>query len=103
MGSGFSKMKKQAKLMQEQFGQMQNKLKDTYVTGSAGAGLVTVTINGEKMLTKIAELYEEQIDAAVTGLTSVIEPLIIGFLGIVIGGIVLALFLPIFKIPELIH
>jgi len=56
----------------------------------------------EKMLTKIADFYDEQVDAAVSGLTSMIEPLIIAFLGIVIGGIVISLFLPIFKITELI-
>jgi len=56
----------------------------------------------EKMLTKIADFYEEQVDAAVAGLTSIIEPLVIAFLGIVIGGIVVSLFLPIFKITELL-
>ncbi len=56
----------------------------------------------EKMLTKIADLYEDQVDAAVSGLTSLIEPLIIAFLGIVIGGIVVAMFLPIFKLTEII-
>ena len=53
MGSGFSKMKKQARLMQEQFGQMKNKLETTLVEGSAGNGLVTVTLNGAKELKKI--------------------------------------------------
>lgn len=56
----------------------------------------------EKMLTKIADFYEDQVDAAVSGLTSLIEPLIIAFLGIVVGSIVVAMFLPIFKISELI-
>lgn len=56
----------------------------------------------EKMLTKIADFYDEQVDAAASALTSIIEPLVIAFLGIVIGGIVIALFLPIFKITELI-
>ncbi|MFC1805012.1 type II secretion system F family protein [Candidatus Omnitrophota bacterium] len=56
----------------------------------------------ENMLTKIAEFYEEQVDAAVSALTSMIEPLVIAFLGVIIGGIVIALFLPIFKITELI-
>jgi type IV pilus assembly protein PilC len=56
----------------------------------------------EKMLTKIADFYDEQVDAAVAGLTSMIEPLVISFLGVVIGGIVIALFLPIFKITSLI-
>lgn len=56
----------------------------------------------EKMLSKIGDFYEEQVDAAVAGLTSMIEPIVIAFLGIVIGGIVIALFLPIFKITELV-
>jgi len=56
----------------------------------------------EKMLSKIADFYDEQIDAAVSAMTSMIEPLVIGFLGIIIGSIVIALFLPIFKISELI-
>lgn len=52
----------------------------------------------EKMLSKIADFYDEQVDAAVSGLTSLIEPLIIAFLGIVIGTVVICMFLPIFKI-----
>lgn len=56
----------------------------------------------EKMLSKIADFYDDQVDAAVAGLTSMIEPVVIVFLGVVIGGIVLALFLPIFKITELV-
>ena len=55
-----------------------------------------------KMLNKIAEFYDEQVDAAVAGLTSLIEPLIIGFLGIVVGFIVVALFLPIMSITQFI-
>lgn len=56
----------------------------------------------EKMLSKIADFYESEVDAAVSGLTSMIEPLVIAFLGIIIGGIVISLFMPIFKITELI-
>jgi len=56
----------------------------------------------ERMLNKIADFYDEQVDAAVSGLTSMIEPLVIGLLGIIIGSIVIALFMPIFKITELI-
>jgi type IV pilus assembly protein PilC len=56
----------------------------------------------EKMLTKIADFYDEQVDAAVAGLTSIIEPMVILFLGVVVGGIVVSLFLPIFKITQLI-
>ncbi len=56
----------------------------------------------EKMLTKIAEFYDDQVDAAVAGLTSIIEPVIIGFLGIVVGFIVIALFLPILQITQIV-
>jgi len=56
----------------------------------------------EKMLTKIAEFYDDQVDAAVAGLTSIIEPLIIGVLGIVVGFIVISLFMPIMNITQLI-
>ncbi len=49
----------------------------------------------EEMLKKIADFYDSEVDAAISGLTSLIEPLIIAFLGIVIGGIVCAMFLPI--------
>lgn len=56
----------------------------------------------EKMLSKIADFYDEQVDSAVAALTSLIEPLVIAFLGIIVGGIVVALFLPIFKVTELI-
>ena len=56
----------------------------------------------DKMLLKISEFYDDQVDAAVDGLTSIIEPLIIGVLGIIIGFIVIALFLPIISITQLI-
>jgi len=56
----------------------------------------------EEMLSKIAQFYEEESDSAIAGLSSLIEPLIIAFLGIVIGAIVIALFLPIIKVSQLI-
>ena len=57
----------------------------------------------EKMLSKVADFYDEQVDSAVAGLTSLIEPLIIAFLGIVIGGIVICMFLPILSISSAIN
>jgi nucleoid-associated protein EbfC len=54
MGSGFSKMKKQARMMQEQFGQIKEKLASKKIEGSSGGGLVKVTLNGEKELTAIS-------------------------------------------------
>lgn len=56
----------------------------------------------EKMLSKIADFYDEQVDIAVSGLTSMIEPLIIAFLGVMIGSIVIAMFMPIFKMGEIV-
>ncbi|MEA3305401.1 MAG: type II secretion system F family protein [Candidatus Omnitrophota bacterium] len=56
----------------------------------------------EKMLSKIADFYDAQVDAAISGLTSMIEPVIIAFLGIVIGTVVICMFLPIFKISTII-
>lgn len=53
MGSGFSKMKKQAKLLQNQFSQMQEELKQKIVEASSGNGLVKVKVNGAKELVEI--------------------------------------------------
>ncbi|HEY4241059.1 MAG TPA: type II secretion system F family protein [Kofleriaceae bacterium] len=52
----------------------------------------------DQMLQKIADFYEEEVDAAVGGLTSLIEPIMMVFLGVVIGGLILAMYLPIFKL-----
>lgn len=57
----------------------------------------------EKMLTKVSDFYDEQVEAAISGLTSLIEPLIIAFLGIVIGSIVISMFMPIFKLTTIIQ
>ncbi len=57
----------------------------------------------EEMLLKIADFYDAEVDAAVDGLTSLIEPLIIAFLGVVIGGIVIAMFLPILTLFSAIN
>lgn len=54
----------------------------------------------ESMLTKIAEFYEDQVDNMVEGLTSIIEPILIVFLGIVVGFIVISMFMPMFKMIE---
>ena len=56
----------------------------------------------EKMLVKIADYYESEVDAAVMALTSLIEPVVIAVLGVLIGGIVVALFLPIFQLSSIL-
>jgi nucleoid-associated protein EbfC len=53
MGSGFSKMKKQARVMQQQYEQMREEMKNKSVVGTGGNGLVTVTLDGEKKLKEI--------------------------------------------------
>jgi type IV pilus assembly protein PilC len=50
----------------------------------------------DEMLSKIADFYDEEVDAAVSGLLSMMEPLMIVFLGVVVGGMVVAMYLPIF-------
>ncbi len=57
----------------------------------------------EKMLLKIADFYEEQVNAAVEALTSLMEPMIMVILGTLIGGIVISLFLPVFNLSKLIQ
>ncbi|MBD3299085.1 MAG: type II secretion system F family protein [candidate division Zixibacteria bacterium] len=52
----------------------------------------------DDMLAKIADFYDEEVDAAVSALTSIIEPVIIVFMGVVIGGILIAMYLPMFDI-----
>jgi type IV pilus assembly protein PilC len=52
----------------------------------------------DEMLNKIADFYDEEVDEAVSALTSVIEPIIIVFMGVIIGGILIAMYLPMFDI-----
>jgi type IV pilus assembly protein PilC len=56
----------------------------------------------ETMLEKIAEFYDAEVEATTEALTSLIEPLLIVFLGVIIGGMIVALYLPIFNIATLI-
>ena len=52
----------------------------------------------DTMLAKIADFYEEEVDTAVAGMLTLLEPVMIAFLGIVVGGIVIAMYLPIFDL-----
>ncbi len=56
----------------------------------------------DEMLDKIADFYEEEVDTAVDGLTSIIEPVMIVLMGGVVGGMVVAMYLPIFKMVNVI-
>jgi len=57
----------------------------------------------DSMLERIADFLDEEIETTLAGLTSLIEPLLIVFLGVVVGGIVICMFLPIFKMSEIIN
>jgi type IV pilus assembly protein PilC len=52
----------------------------------------------DAMLSKIADFYEQEVDAAIANLLTLIEPLLIGFLGVTIGSIVIAMYLPLFTL-----
>jgi type IV pilus assembly protein PilC len=56
----------------------------------------------DSMLDKAATYYEDMVDNAVDGLTSLMEPIIMSFLGVVIGGLIIAMYLPIFKMGDAI-
>jgi len=54
----------------------------------------------DDMLGKVADYYEEEVDNAVDAMTSLMEPMIMAFLGVVIGGLVVGMYLPIFKMGD---
>src|ERR1044071_1274351 len=56
----------------------------------------------DTMLEKMADFWDEEIEAMLDAMTSLIEPLLIVFLGVIVGGIVIAMFLPIFKLNEVV-
>ena len=57
----------------------------------------------DEMLSKIADFYDEEVDAAVSGLLSLLEPMMIVFLGVVVGGMVVAMYLPIFDMINAVN
>ena len=70
------------------------------VTQMVGVGEATGALDA--MLTKIADFYDDEVDAAVGALTSLLEPMLMIFLGVVIGGLVIAMYLPIFKLAGVV-
>ena len=77
-------------------------------TGVFPAMALQMTAIGEEsgaldaMLEKVAIYYEDEVDAAVDGLTSMMEPLIMSVLGVLIGGLIVAMYLPIFQLGQVI-
>jgi hypothetical protein len=57
----------------------------------------------DNMLERVADFLDEEIETTLSGLTSLIEPILIVFLGVVIGGMVICMFLPIFKMSEIVN
>jgi type IV pilus assembly protein PilC len=57
----------------------------------------------DNMLERIADFLDEEIETTLSGLTAMIEPILIVFLGVVVGGMVICMFLPIFKLPEIVN
>ena len=56
----------------------------------------------DDMLSKIASIYEAEVDDMVDGLTSLLEPIIMAVLGVVIGGLIVAMYLPIFQMGNVV-
>jgi type IV pilus assembly protein PilC len=76
-------------------------LKETKVFPSMVVQMINVgetTGALDTMLSKIADFYEEEVDSAVAGLLTLMEPVMIAFLGVVVGGIVIAMYMPIFDL-----
>jgi type IV pilus assembly protein PilC len=57
----------------------------------------------DNMLERISDFLDEEIETTLSGLTALIEPILIVFLGVVVGGMVICMFLPIFKLPEIVN
>ena len=57
----------------------------------------------DEMLSKIADFYDEEVDAAVSNLLSLLEPIMIVFLGVIVGGMVVAMYLPIFDMMNVVQ
>jgi len=57
----------------------------------------------DEMLERISDFLDEEIETTLGGLTSLIEPILIVFLGVVVGGMVICMFLPIFKMSEIVN
>ena len=74
----------------------ETKVFPSMVTQMIGVGEATGAL--DTMLAKIADFYEEEVDTAVAGLLTLLEPIMIAMLGLVVGGIVIAMYLPIFDL-----
>jgi type IV pilus assembly protein PilC len=74
---------------------LESKVFPTMVCQMVGVGEATGAL--DVMLGKIADFYDEEVDTAVEAMTSAMEPMIMAFLGVVVGGLVIAMYMPIFE------
>jgi type IV pilus assembly protein PilC len=78
----------------------ESKVFPVMVTQMVGVGEATGAL--DTMLSKIADFYDDEVDAAVAALTALLEPMLMVFLGIIIGGLVMAMYLPIFQLAGVV-
>ena len=81
-------------------GMEQSKLFPVMVVQMVAIGEETGAL--DSMLSKVADMYEEEVDNMVDAMSSLLEPLIMAFLGIVVGGLVIAMYLPIFQLGAVV-
>ncbi|GHT87198.1 type II secretion system protein F [Betaproteobacteria bacterium] len=82
-----------------------NAMQDSHVFPSMVVQMVSIGEESgqlDTMLSKVADFYEQEVDDAVAALSSLLEPIIMVFLGVVIGGLVVAMYLPIFKLAAVV-
>ena len=85
--------------------QIQTSMRDTKVFPNMVVQMVSIGEESgalDQMLGKIADWYEQEVDDLVDSLTSLLEPIIMAVLGVVIGGLVIAMYLPIFKMGQIV-
>jgi type IV pilus assembly protein PilC len=85
--------------------QMQQAMKNTNLFPNLVVQMVAIGEESgsiDDMLNKVADFYEEEVDNAVDSLSSLLEPLIMAILGVLVGGLVIAMYLPIFKLGSVV-
>lgn len=85
--------------------QMQTAMENTHLFPNMVVQMVAIGEESgalEQMLGKVADFYEEEVDNAVDALSSLLEPLIMAILGVLVGGLVIAMYMPIFKLGSVV-
>ena len=85
--------------------QLQQSMKQTGIFPNMMVQMVAIGEESgslDEMLSKVADFYEQEVDALVDGLSSLLEPLIMAVLGVLVGGLVVAMYLPIFKMGAVV-